>query len=412
MRQVLSIEVVTFNVDQVLDATFPTSSETIVGLNPPTFFGASEESIAVYLTGSFDFSIGIPAKISGGIRYEETDVTGSAFQTFPETLTVVSPTEGVVNFGDQEQFFEVEESYDFVLPSIDFQIEPGEDQVVRLSYGRTIARPDLNGLRPTTEISDFRPGTATAASGNPGLLPYSSDNIDLSYEWYYSEGSYFSVAYFLKQVDDFITTSTEEDVILDSAGNPLLNPEDRFVDPGPTGMAIPVTSQAGDPAAVFEVTRLLNTDEREADGFEIAVQHLFGESGLGIQANYTIVDADIEFDSSSFDEQTVLIGLSDSANLVGFYENDLLSVRIAANWRDEFLFATSQLRATNEPVFFDEYLQVDLSSSININEYLTVQFEVLNLFGEDQKQRGRFEDQFLFENDQDPRYSLGIRAAF
>jgi iron complex outermembrane receptor protein len=142
------------------------------------------------------------------------------------------------------------------------------------------------------------------------------------------------------------------------------------------------------------------------------VQHLFGDTGFGILANYTIVDSDAEFDTNDFGSQAILIGLSDSANLVGFFENEKFSVRLAANWRDEFLFATSQLRATNEPVYYEDYLQLDLSASWYVNDIMTVSFEVLNIAGEDQLQSGRYSSQFLFENEQDPRYTIGIRAAF
>ena len=107
-----------------------------------------------------------------------------------------------------------------------------------------------------------------------------------------------------------------------------------------------------------------------------------------------------------------LIGLSDSWNLVGFYENETYSIRVAANWRDEFLFATNQLRATNEPVYFDDYLQIDLSAAWILTDNLTVDFEVLNLTGEDQVQSGRYANQFLFENDWDARYTLGLKARF
>ena len=138
----------------------------------------------------------------------------------------------------------------------------------------------------------------------------------------------------------------------------------------------------------------------------------FGESGFGLQANYTVVDSDASFDPNDFGNQAIMIGLSDSANLVGFYESNLFSVRLAANWRDTFLFATSQLRATNEPVYFDEYLQLDFSAAWNVTDRMTVNFEVLNLTGEDQKQTGRYDSQFLYENDQDPRFLVGLRASF
>ena len=405
---------VTFDVNQILQDNFPTQIPDIVALNPPTFFDSSEESLATYFAFATEFDIGLPAKLSGGFRYEETDVTGTAFQTFPLALQVVSATEGVVLFDPDtpEVFINEESGYDVFLPSLDFSITPIDDILLRFSYGRSIARPDLNALRPITTVSDFRPGTRSASAGNPDLLPYLSDNFDLSFEWYYSEGSYFSAAYFFKQVDDYITTQVTQETLPDLNGEPLRDPSGRFVVPAPDEDAIPVASEPTDPIAIFDVTRLNNSQEREVNGLELAVQHLFGTSGFGFQANYTVVESDAEYDVNNFDTQGILLGLSDTANLVGFYENDVFSVRIAANYREEFLLSENQLRATNEPVFVDEFLQVDLSTALNITENLALSFEVLNLFGEDQRQRGRFQEQFLFENDQDPRFTFGIRGNF
>ena len=392
-------------------SNFADPDDLLLDAFPPTFFGSSEESTAFYVNLSHEFEFAdMPAAISAGLRYEQTDVEGSAFQNFPLSLTVTSTNEGQVAFGPEETFFTVDGDYSVFLPSFDFRFEPSEDHVLRFSYGRSIARPDLNGLRPTTSISDYRPGAATASSGNPDLNPYLADNFDLSWEWYYGEGSYVSVAYFFKQIDDYIGTDVVQDVILDANGEPLRTPEGRF-DPS----VIPnvaVTSEPTDPILTWDITRLVNGEEREVDGFELAVQHLFGDSGFGMQANYTVVDSDAEFDRDNFGSQAILIGLSDSWNLVGFYEHDLYSIRLAANYRDEFLFATNQLRATNEPVYFDEFLQVDLSASWFINDRFTARFEVLNLTGEDQLQTGRYANQFLFENAQDPRYILGLRAQF
>ena len=390
---------------------WPLKDGPLLDAFPPTYFGAVEESTAAYFNISHDFELAdMPARISAGMRYEETDVAGSAFQNFPQALTIFSATEGTIVPSDETTFFTVDGGYKVFLPALDLRVEPVENHVARISYGKSIARPDLNGLRPTTSVSDFRPGTATASSGNPDLNPYQSDNLDLSYEWYYDEGSYVSVAYFFKQIDDYIATDIVQDIILDVNGDPLRNPEGRF-DPGPINPT-PVTSQATDPVALFDVTRLVNGEQREVDGLELAVQHLFGDSGFGVQANLTLVDSDASFDAQELGNQAILIGLSDSWNLIGFFENESFSVRVAANYRDEFLFATNQLRATNEPVYFDEYLQVDMSASWNYSDDINVFFEVLNITGEDQRQVGRFDSQFLFENDQDPRFTLGIRADF
>jgi TonB-dependent receptor len=408
--------VVEFDVNNLVNQTFPTSIDQILQQFPPTFFGASEESTAIYLNFEKDFDIGdMPAQLIVGARHESTDVVGSAFQTFPIGLTITTNTEGSVLFAPNAapEFFEVEADYSVFLPSIDFQIEPVENHVLRASYGKTIARPDLNALRPLTTISDYRPGNSTASAGNPGLKPYTSYNLDLSYEYYYDEGSYFSLAFFNKDVEDYIATEVVADTIPDINGDPLLDPQGRYVPTtSPSQVSTPVVSQPGDPAAIFQTSKPLNSVERSIDGWEIAIQHIFGESGFGMQANYTTVDSDAEFDPNNFTQQSILIGLSDSWNLVGFYEDEKFSFRLAANWRDEFLFSENQLRAPNEPVFFDEYTQWDFSSSYALTETLSVNFEVLNITGEDQKQFGRYKDQFLYENVQKPRYTLGIRGTF
>jgi len=403
------------DIDEFVLAAYPTQNDVYLSNNPPTFFGASEESLAFHINLNKEFELsGKPAKINAGLRYENTDVTGSAFQTFPTALQIDGNTEGTVLFsqGAQPEFFVVEEDYSVLLPAIDFEVEFAEDHVARFSYGRSIARPDLNGLRPITTISDYRPGVSTASSGNPGLEPYLSDNFDFSYEWYYNDSSFFSAALFHKKVDDYIGTGVETDVILDVNGNPLLNPEGRYVPVGVLEVPVPVVSQSGDPVANFDITRLTNSSEQDITGLELNIQHLFGDTGFGVQANLTLVDSDAEFDTNEFGEQSILIGLSDSANLVGFYETDKYSVRLAANYRDEFLFALGQLRATNEPVYTEEYLQWDLSASYSISDTLTLSFEVLNALGEDIRQRGRYKEQFLYENTQDPRFALGLRAKF
>lgn len=408
--------VVEFDIDSVLRSAFPTQISSILAGQSPERFIAQEESLAAYFNLTSDLEIGeLPGRLSVGLRYEETDVSGTGFVTPPSVLAIVSPTEGEfrVVAGTPEEKVDVDSDYKMFLPSLDFQVSPTEDTVARLSYGKTIARPDLNALRPTTSISDYRPGNSAAARGNPDVKPYSADNFDLAFEWYYAEGSYASVTFFYKEVDDYISTVVEQGPVLDPDGNPLLDPQGRFVDDADPSTPDPeVVSQAGDPEAVFNISSLQNATERSIDGWEFAIQHIFGETGFGMQANYTIVSSDAEYDSDNFSEQSILLGLSDSYNLVGFYEDELFSVRLAANWRDEFLFAENQLRFSNEPVFYDEYLQVDLSASYNISENFNLFFEALNITGEDQKQTGRYSNHFLFENDQEPRYTLGLRADF
>ena len=371
-----------------------------------------EESYSAHLNANFEGEFNeMIVKLSAGVRYETTDVESSSLSNLPLGLRTTTTSEQEVIFTDTEQLLVQDGSYSNFLPAVDFQLQPTDETVLRFSYGRTLARPDLNALRPSLQIADTRPfGPFNAIRGNPGLQPYLADNIDVAAEWYYDEGSYLAVTYFYKEVQNYIGTETTQGEILNANGEPITDPSARFPDAGPNGPS--VESLPTDPVANFNILQQVNTGDAQINGWEFAVQHLFGDTGFGVQANYTIVDSDADFDPLETEQVVNLIGLSDSANLVGFYENDRFQVRIAANWRDEFLFAENQLRVQGEPVFFDAFTQIDASASYNVKENLEVFVEALNITGEDQLQRGRFTDQFLFENDQKPRLTFGVRASF
>ena len=72
-------------------------------------------------------------------------------------------------------------------------------------------------------------------------------------------------------------------------------------------------------AVTFDIDAPVNEEDATIDGWELAIQRTFGESGFGVQANATLVDADVMFNNASLDTQFALTGLSDSANLIGFF---------------------------------------------------------------------------------------------
>lgn len=383
----------------------------------PVTNGISEETTSLYANINFeeDFN-GMPLRGTAGVRYESTDVTGSTLGFPPEALTWISSTELRAENSATEQEIALDGSYDVFLPSIQASLEVKPDFIVRAGYGRSLSRPDLNRLRPNLAITDTRPqGPYQAARGNPGLLPYISDNFDLSAEWYYDEGSYVSVSGFKKFVDNYITTGVVNESIIGANGQPLTDPSTAGVNPPDVdgdGLSDPVTGGPNDPVAIFNVSTVENGEAAEVEGLEFAVQHLFGDTGFGVQANYTYVSGDVEFDSSSLTQEVALLGLSDSANLVAFYEKHGFTGRIAYNWRDEFLFAVDQLRQPGEPVFVEEYGQWDFSVGYDVNEHFNVFVEGLNITDEISTAHGRYDEQFLYAYHGGPRYVFGVRGKF
>ncbi len=374
--------------------------------------GVTEDTLAAYV--SFDFETefnDLPVNLNVGVRYEKTDVSAYTVQDGLLALNYRNVEELEVIDDDIPAPQSLSGEYSRILPNFDFSIEPMDDLITRFSYSRTIARPNIGQLFPGTNLNAPRPGDPFKASqGNPSLLPVTSDNFDLSVEWYLDDGSYVSVAYFKKFVENFIVNGTEDRKILNVNGEVITDPSanPRAGCPDPSTVPNPAClSQAGDPEITWEVTTPVNLQNRKVDGWELNAQYMFGDSGFGGQANYTLVESDETYDVFNFDQSAALTGLSDSANIVGFYEKDSVQVRLAYNWRDDFLQSLG-----SEPRFVEAYGQWDLSASYEINENLSVFIDGINLTNETTRRYGRFENQLIDAEQYGARYAVGIRGSW
>jgi outer membrane receptor protein involved in Fe transport len=102
--------------------------------------------------------------------------------------------------------------------------------------------------------------------------------------------------------------------------------------------------------------------------------------------------------------------LSDSANLIAFYDKEKLQVRLAYNWRDDFLAGVGQGQGTTtNPTHVKAYGQLDIGVTYYATENLTVYFSGLNITEETVHVYGLTERQVLQAVQGGPRYDLGIR---
>ena len=406
----------------------------------------TEETTAVYLQYNWVGAIGdMPANLHVGVRYEETDVTSAAKNIVYDGSSWVGAgnelniTEAVDANGNVIQSFtDFTGNYDVTLPNLDFDIEPWEDVVLRASFSETITRPNYNdikgGLAP--DGTQYFPNTRPSASvGNPGLVPIQSFNIDLSFEWYYKDSSYLSVGYFKKDVENFIGTGRESGTtfeIPNIVGGALWNRAiaDSGIDPDnytalgqyilnnyqddPAVDGDTIVSAPGDPSIVFDLSKPVNQRTAKVDGFEVNLQHNFGDSPFGFIVNATVVDADVAYDNrNSLEGQFVLNGLSDSANLIGFYDSEDLQVRLAYNWRDDFIGGVGQDEGTRtNPQNVEAYGQWDLGITYYYNDNLTLYFSGLNLTEETRHVYSLTKRQVLRAVQGGPRYDLGVRYNF
>lgn len=403
----------------------------------------NEESTSAYVQLNKSFHMGgRPANVALGVRYEETEVTSSALVPIATRIRWAAANEFSVVFADPD-FTTLSGKYDYFLPSLDFNVEVVDDVILRAAYSKTIGRPGWGDIQGGQTINQLiRIDGGDGRQGDPGLLPLESHNYDLSVEWYYGESSYVALGYFRKDIDNYVGVTQIDETPFDlphpgqgaryaeanaatGGGNDLVairqyifdnygdTPEVEItgVDSNgfTTGFIDGILGQ--DPPAVFSITVPANQRSAELDGWELAIQHMFGDSGFGTSLNYTIVDSNLAYDNFSLDEQFAIEGLSDSANAILFYEKGPWQARVAYNWRDEFLSSRFTAQGPN-PAYTEEYGQWDVNVSFQPIENLTIFAEGINVTDEIQRIHGRTKNEVLFATQAGPRYAIGARYSF
>ncbi|MBQ4833805.1 TonB-dependent receptor [Pseudoalteromonas sp. MMG010] len=393
---------------------------------------------SIYVQSRWEFEVqDYYIKVNAGLRYEQTDVTSTVRQSVEQQVNWVSAGEWVMQYedGGDDNFLVQEADYGVFLPSIDVSVDLTDDVVARASWGKTMARSTLGNLAGGRSLTGSpKPGSRTGSQGNTGLLPFESTNFDLSLEYYYAEGSYASVGYFHKNVDNFITnviTETTIDGLHDILNGPrylqaVSDIEARgeqatsdaifaqMVANGDANANGYIEPNSDDPLITWNITQPQNSDTKSVYGLELAFQHLIGDTGFGIGINGTIVRGDIDFDIDSLTQQSPLVGVSDSANFQGFYEKNGLSVKLTYAWRSDYLIGVGQAQGSADapPQFAKAFGQWDMSVNYDVNDNVTVFFEGINLNNETEEHYGRYEEQFLQANQYGPRYAIGARYSF
>ena len=396
----------------------------------------NEKTWSPFLQSKHSFDLGTArANLRLGLRYEKTKIDSTALVPVPTGTSWVADNEIGLTFANQSDYTTLKGEYDNWLPAVDFDIALGSDIKLRASYSHTITRPDYTSMQGGITVNQpLRPGGgSTAGSGNPGLLPYKSKNIDLSAEWYYGDDSYLSVGYFNKKVSNFIANTTVQGPLFDLTnpatgaavqaartalgGNPgfaailaylaVNNPSAvEFSNGAPRG----VLGRPSDPAVQFTITRPGNSAQvAKLNGWEFAIQHSFWETGFGAQLNYTIVNSDTQFDDTLryTATQFAVSGVSDSANAVVYYDKNGFQARVAYNWRDGFLSGYGF-----DPYYIEAYGQFDVSASWEFKKGLTAFVEGINITKADRRGHQRNNQTVFFAAPGYARYSAGLRYTF
>jgi TonB-dependent receptor len=363
---------------------------TLPAFDPSSVLDVEEKTLSGFMRANFVTDIaGMPFHFNAGLREESTHLNVSAIGQTITTLTVSPNDPTLITPTFTNGPVSNKSNYSFLLPSVDMKLEVTPSLIFRLDASRTLTRPQLPNLKPTINYGSLRRGSLSGSGGNPDLKPYLSDNFDAGVEWYYAPNSYLAIDGFYKHLTNFIVGGVRQVTF--------------------PGVVDPFTSQP----AIFNITGQVNGPDADVRGVEIALQHVFGNSGFGFQANATLVNTNRKFPTKDVSGAAFAItGLANSANFVGFYDKHGLQFRVAANWRGSYLLGLGQAQGGTfgaEPVYVDKQLQVDASASYDITRQFTIFGEVTNINNSNFSTHGRFSDQPLDIWNYGRRYTAGVR---
>ncbi len=289
-----------------------------------------------------------------------------------------------------------------LLPSMTVNFQINDEMILRGAVSRTMTRPQTDYLNPRLSISEnvWDPQD-TGTKGNTHLKPLTSDNFDLSYEWYFGDSNMLSVGYFHKDMENrpteiqsfyhyenFRRDYYREDlnVLLpyDSTATPLTS--DCAVERSIGNFGVDDRGWSLNCRDLL-MTEYVNFNEQKLDGLELGYTQMYDSlPGLlaytGLQANYTYQyskSAEQETaDGRVIDSLPVAWTPQHTANLTLFWENDKLQLRLANRYTGVQM---TELHATGA-IWKDATNRLDFSASYDINDMFTVTFNALNLLDE------------------------------
>jgi TonB-dependent receptor len=368
-------------------------------INPGAGFRVKEQITAFYFNSEWSGETGdLPWTANVGFRIAITETESFGVdQPVVEFRESPGDTQLLIEFGPSSNV-SVSNRYVNFLPSFNFRAEPTDDTVLRLSYTETVTRPTLTALGVNNTFGG-RSNAPISGGGNPTLEAFEAQNYDISFEWYFDDVSAFTIAGFHKEFSNFLESQTLP------VSRPIVFPA------GNGGRTVDEVVNVD-----FQDTRDRNGETGSISGVEVGLTKTFDTlpapfDGLGAAVNYTYVTSSINRAEGSGASDCDYNGLSPhSFNISGFYEKGPWQARLAYNYRDEFLFEC--FSNFSEPRQREAFGQLDFSASFDVNDYMQVFVEGINITGSDTRDFSRFRNRFLTYSNTGSRFSIGVRAKF
>ena len=377
----------------------PTAEGGAFKLGPEPSLGSNgfvhENDLGFWAQVDWDTTFyGVPFRGNIGGRYVQTD-TESIGYSYDKTSNSVVPSD-------------VKQSYHNFLPSVNAVFSPTDNFLIRINGSYAMARPNLTDMLPAASASKSG-SNLSVKIGNPYLKPFTSKNVDLSFEWYYHKGALLSVAMFYKHIDTLVQT-LQQNIVYHN--NPYGLPDSLAI--AACGTSYPGACNEN---MVWNFSLPENSKGSPLYGTEINWQQPFDFlphpfDNFGVLGNVTFVQAKQYYYNSdgSLLAYADLSGLSHTSyNATVYYDDTIFQARLSAAFRSKYIAQINPGNLNDETINGSTF-NLDASASYKYDDNFTITFDALNLTNQVQNQYVDSVGQRLYYWHQTGReFFLGLR---
>lgn len=294
-----------------------------------------EDLRAIYAMATMDID---DLRLVFGARYQEVDfdARGFAYDDDAEDDEQITPRTA-------------SRSDSHFLPALHLRYSVNENTQLRAAWTNSVVRPTFEQARPGYILED---GGEKGEFGNPNLSPWETSNLDLGIEHYMGYAGVISAFAFYKDIDTFIYDT--------------------------------VTDQLDGFDTLEEAEVALNGQNAKLYGVEFAWSKQLRElpepfDGLLLATNLTLAGSDAEINTIEGQRSIRLPQQSDTTgNFTIGFDSDKLSLRLAANYKSDYLDEINAESPVND-IIVDDHFQLDFSARYFIQDNIQVFFEAINI---------------------------------
>lgn len=380
----------------------------------------TEEVHAMYLRFDVLKLLNQRLSVTGGVRYELTrdngvgglinpsliyqrDSNGNIVRNAAGQPVVIAPlaTLAGTKLAYVERGAKTNKSYGDIYPSINASYNFRPDLIGRLSYAKSIARPNFSTILPSLNLPDETSTSRTITLTNPELKPWSANSYGVSLEYYFNEPSsgLLAARAFRRDIVDFWGTSVAP------ASDELL-------------AVYGIDAQTYGASKGYVISSQSNAGNARVSGIEFDYRQTLGflpnwASGVTVFANMTLqhLEGPTIADFVGFVQKTTNLGFT--------YNRSRFTLRVSANLRGR----ERRERFTGAGVEDGTYTYrapfntIDVSTEFRLNRRFTLFGTIRNLFNAplDWERYGASTPGYarMYQSwDFRPLFSLGIKGGF